>query len=60
MDIRLGEREAEVLRQVLTNYLGNFRMEIRDTENYDWRQSMKEHEAAIKSILEKLSTVPTA
>ncbi len=43
------------MHRVLTNYLGDFRMEIADTDKYEWRESTKEAEATIKSVIRRLA-----
>ncbi len=57
MDIKLEANEAGVLRQVLSNFAGDLRMEIADTDKYEVRDSLKEDEEALKSILKKLGIV---
>jgi hypothetical protein len=60
MNITLEKNEAELLHRVLTNYLGDFRMEISNTENYEWRESMKEDEATIKALIKRLAELGAA
>ena len=55
----LEERDREMLSRVLTNYLGDLRMTIRDTENYSMREEMHRDEDAIKAILETLKAEST-
>ena len=59
MQLDLNDRESSLLRNILERHLGDFRMEIRDTENYDMRKSMQEDEESLKRILRDLgSKVP--
>lgn len=59
MQLDLNERESTLLRTILERHLGDFRMEISDTENYDMRKSMQEDEESLKRILRALgSKVP--
>jgi hypothetical protein len=59
MQLELNEHESTLLRNILERHLGDFRMEIRDTENYDMRKSMQDDEASLKRILQDLgSKVP--
>jgi hypothetical protein len=59
MQLDLNDHEGALLRNILERHLGDFRMEIRDTENYDMRKSMQEDEESLKRILKALgSRVP--
>ena len=52
--LQLDQRESEVVLRVLTNVLGDLRMTISNTENYDWRQEMKRDEEVIKNLIGRL------
>jgi hypothetical protein len=54
MELRLAPEEADLLRQILTNYLSDLRMEIADTDNYELRQALKRDEQAVKALLARL------
>ncbi len=54
MDVKLDDKELEVVRRVLTNYLGDLRMEVAGTDSYEFRQGLKEDEEVIKTVLKKL------
>jgi hypothetical protein len=54
------ELERPLLKQILTQYLGDLKFEISNTENYDWRQSMKRDEEVIKGLIEKLDAPDTS
>ena len=54
MMLQLDDAEAAVLKQVLTDYLSDLRMEIVDTEDYDLRESMKGDEVIIKRLIANL------
>ncbi len=54
-DVNLNEEELIVLRDVLESYLSDLRMEIADTDNYDFRQELKHKEDRLKAILEKIA-----
>ncbi|MBI3978040.1 MAG: hypothetical protein HY331_07635 [Chloroflexi bacterium] len=54
MELSLQPDEVALLDRVLTTYLGDLRMEVSNTENYDLRQSLKRDEALIKAILVRL------
>ncbi len=54
MDLLLRPDEAERLRRILADYLSDLRMEIADTERYEWREGLKQDELFIKEILNRL------
>jgi hypothetical protein len=58
MDLTLERNEIDVLHRVLTQYLSDLRMEVRDTEDYDFRQPLKREEETVKAILDRLGSVP--
>ena len=55
MDLTLQDGEVALLERVLTQALGDMRMEITDTENYDMRQDLKRDEEVLKSIIRRLN-----
>ena len=59
MQLTLQPEETALLRQVLTNYLSDLRMEIGKTEQYDWRQALKRDEALLKRVLDRLQQAAT-
>jgi hypothetical protein len=54
MELKLTNDDADLLRRMLAQSLGELRHEITKTENYDWRQSLKQDEVRLKAILEQL------
>ncbi len=52
--LQLDQRESEVVLRVLENALGELKMTISNTENYDWRQDMKRDEEIIKGLIARL------
>ncbi len=54
MELKLQPEEADLLKRILITYLSDFRMERADTEEYEVRQSMKQVEATIKSLIQRL------
>jgi len=61
--LQLDNRETELLRNILNDALGNLRMTIANTENFEWRQQMKSDEEVIKDLLARLeqdATVPSS
>ncbi len=54
MNLALNQQEIEVLQRALSMFLSDLRMEIAGTENYDFRQGLKQDEEILKGVLEKL------
>ena len=54
MEFTLDAQEANVLLQVLKNYLPGLMSTISNTENFDWRQEMKQDEEVIRSLCGRL------
>ncbi len=54
VQLTLTEKDAATLRKVLETYVSDLRMEIRDTDAHDFREGLKEEEAAIKVLIEQL------
>lgn len=57
--ITLTAEQAEILEQTLTSYLSELRMEIADTDNRDFRESLKRDKAELNLILENLKQQQT-
>ncbi len=58
--IALTTEEAETLREVLDSYLSNLRMEIADTDAMEFREKLKEQEAVLRRLLQRLDIKPVA
>jgi len=56
VQLDLDEADRELLKRILDRYLGNLRMEISNTENFDWRKALHTDEDRIKAMLAKLDT----
>lgn len=54
MTIDLDAGEADMLREVCESALSELRMEVADTEDQDFRASLKRREQFLRSLLEKL------
>jgi hypothetical protein len=52
--ITLTQDEAAVLRGALSSYLSDLRMEIADTDSWQFRQNLKREEVLLKKLLEQL------
>jgi hypothetical protein len=55
IQLNLSQEEASTLKDALTTYISELRMEIADTEQQEFRQSLKKEEEILKKILESLS-----
>ena len=54
MDLTLTPDEATLLARIVRNYLSDLRMEIRETDSYEWRRSLKQDEALLNGLLSRL------
>jgi hypothetical protein len=54
VDLKLTAEEAQLLRQVLTNYASDLRLEIADTDQADLRATLKRNEATLERIISQL------
>lgn len=56
MQLTLSDQEKDLLIQILDQYYSSLREEIYKTEGYDFKQKLKEEEASIKDLLDRLKT----
>jgi hypothetical protein len=56
VQLELDSEDLALLKRILDRYLGNLRMEISNTENFDWRRALHADEDRIKAMLAKLDT----
>jgi hypothetical protein len=54
MDVRLNERQHDLLRRIVDGWISDLKMEISDTEDFEFRRGLKEDKEAAISILEQL------
>jgi hypothetical protein len=52
--LELSPEEAEELHFILDSYLSDLRMEIRETDNRDFRANLKRREEFVKKLLREL------
>jgi len=60
---QLTPEDLELLQDIIEEYISDLRMEIQETDSYDFRQGLKQKEEALKRILRTLrsgSTTPLA
>ena len=55
--LNLTPDQAETLKQTLNAYLSDLRMEIVDTDKYDFREMLTKWKAMLKEILAQLEKV---
>ena len=54
MQLSIEPEEVGVLEEVLTQYLGDLRMEIGKTEDYATRQELHQRETVLRKVLTQL------
>ncbi len=54
MQLTLEPTEAALLRTILERYLGDLRMEVGKTENFQMRQELKHDEEVVKALIARL------
>jgi hypothetical protein len=54
MELTLEPAEAALLKNILTRYLSDLRMEIHATDSYKMRQELKQDEVLVKGLIERL------
>jgi hypothetical protein len=58
IQIGLHSDEAEVLQSMLEGCLSDLRVQLRHTDNRDYRHMLKQQEALLKKILQRLDAQP--
>lgn len=54
IQIDLTSEKAEMLREIISTYLSDLRMEIASTENMNFREELKKKEEFLKELLPRL------
>ncbi len=52
--LNLTPEQAEVLKETLNSYIQDLRMEISNTDKYDFREMLKKKEEMLKEIMSAL------
>jgi hypothetical protein len=52
--ITMTQAEAAALREILSSYLSDLRMEIADTDSMPFREGLKRQEALLQKLLAQL------
>ncbi len=55
VQLNLSQEEAMTLKDALATYISDLRMEIVDTEEHEFRESLKKEEDTLTKILESLT-----
>ena len=55
MDVELTQEESEAVRKALRSYLSDLRMEITDTDNPEYRRTLRDERSTLESAVTKLS-----
>ncbi len=56
--IDLSKEELNALNEILAAYLSDLRMEIADTDNLEFRGTLKGREHLVNGLLERLAAAP--
>jgi len=54
VDVRLNEQQHDLLRRIVDGWISDLKMEISDTEDFEFRRGLKEDKEAAISILAQL------
>lgn len=54
MDLSLTEAERALLQEVLSSAYRDLRMEIADTDNFEYRRGLESREVQLKTILDRI------
>jgi len=57
MNLELSDKEKEMLVEVLKDYIPELRGEIASGVKHDFKLELKDEEAILKGILDKLNTL---
>ena len=52
--IELTPPQTEMLREILTDYLSDLRMEIADTDSMDFREELKRRREFVQELVQRL------
>jgi hypothetical protein len=53
--VELNDDECAALKDVLSSYVSDTRMEIADTDSMEFREQLKRRKTIVAGVLEKLS-----
>jgi hypothetical protein len=55
LQFNLRPEDRDLLVEIVEEYLGDLRVEIGDTDNFDYRSKLKAEEKAVREILDTLT-----
>ena len=55
MDAELSEEESDAVQNALRSYLSDLRMEITDTDNPEYKRTLRDERTMLEKAIEKLS-----
>jgi hypothetical protein len=58
VQLKITEEERELLMELLENDISDLRMEIADTDRREYREMLKNREALMKKIQQRLEQAP--
>ena len=58
IDLKLTNEEAADLKEILTSYVSDLRMEIADTDKYEFREGLKQRKKFLNDLIGRLSENP--
>ena len=56
----LSVEQTDLLHEILKEYLGDLRMELASTENFEFRDKLKKQEMTVKQLLALVSPIGTS
>lgn len=54
MDLHLTDDDVTLLQEILDSAFRDLRFEVGDTDNHEYKQELKQREAAIKALLDQV------
>ena len=58
--LNLSSEQAEILAQVLEDYISDLRMEVANTDSQEFRDDLKKKEVFLKDLLRQLGRTATS
>ena len=58
IDLKLTNEEAADLKEILASYVSDLRMEIADTDKYEFREGLKQRKKFLNDLIGRLSGNP--
>jgi len=58
IELKLTNEEATNLKDVLTNYVSDLRMEIADTDKFEFREELKKKKKFLVDLIDRIRVNP--